>query len=65
MHSLQLFLSLCDSLMINLHLLWVVLLKPFILVTLFMNELYGNLSVDPYCTFTDATIVEPCLYPPL
>lgn len=65
MHSLQLFLGLFYCLMIYLHLLWIVFLQPFVLVYLFMNELYGYLTVDLHCSFSDATIVEPRLYPPL
>lgn len=60
----NLFSRLFNRLVINLHLLGKVFLKPFILVDLVLNELYGYLNVYFHCRFTVGTIVEPGLRPP-
>jgi len=51
--------------MIYLHLLWIVFLQPFILVALLIDKCYGCVSGYLYCTLTNPSVVEPCLYPPL
>lgn len=62
----ELFLGLLYCLMIYLHLLGIVLLKPFILAFLIVSdEVYSYHSGDKDCTFTNSTVIEPCLDPPL
>lgn len=51
--------------MIYLHLLREVLFKPFVLLLLFIDELYCNLTGYENGSFTDLAVVEPCLDPPL
>lgn len=52
--------------MIDLHLLGIVFFKPFVF-TFFVvpDEVKGYHSGDKDGTLTDASVIEPCLYPPL
>ena len=58
------FTCLFDSLMIDCHLLWEILLKPFVIIHMVMNEAKGILKLDFHCCFAHLTVVEPSLGKP-
>lgn len=52
--------------MIDLHLLGIVFFKPFVFAFFVVpDEVKGYHSGYKDGTFTDASVIEPCLYPPL
>ena len=52
--------------MIYLHLLWIVLFKPVVLVFfVIVDEVYGEHPCDEDGAFANPSVVEPSLYPPL
>ena len=50
--------------MIDFHLLWEVLLQPFVFFYILIDELYRQLTVDFDGCFTRLAVVEPRLRPP-
>ena len=59
-----LFFCLLDGIVIDLHLLGIMLLQPFVLIHLAVDELHGHTLLNLHRLLTLLLAIKPCLCPP-